>query len=157
MAFQFGQRSKEKLETLHPDLQKTLLMAISVSQVDFGIAEGHRSVEKQQEYYAIGRTTQLDKSPITNIDGVTKKGKHNYKPSLAVDIFVWHDNQSMRRKIAYDPVHLGYLAGVILTCAEFLKKKGEITNTIRWGNNWDMDGVIAYDQNLDDAPHFEII
>lgn len=150
MGFKFGKNSKERLETCHPDIQKVLNLAISRSKVDFGISEGHRSIERQQELYAIGRTVNRHKSKVTNVDGVKKKGKHNYLPSLAVDIYIWHNNPSTRRQIDYDESHLSYVAGIIDSCAAELKIE------LTWGGNWDNDGIIKFDQNLNDMPHFQI-
>lgn len=150
MGFKFGTKSKVKLATCHRDIQKVLNLAISRSKVDFGISEGTRSLAKQQEYYAIGRTVDKHKNTITNVDGVTKKGKHNHSPSLAVDIYVWHSNSSTRKKISYDEAHLSYVAGVIDSCA------AELNIKLKWGGNWDGDGIIKFDQNLNDMPHYEI-
>lgn len=157
MKYTFGKKSLEKLDTCHKDLQKILKLAISRSKIDFGISEGYRPLLKQQAYYAIGRTTELHRKPITNIDGVNKKGKHNIMPSEAADLFIWHDNKSTREKIAWDKSHLSYIAGLIDSCTEELYSKGEITHKIRWGANWDSDGIIDYDQEFDDFPHFELI
>ena len=157
MGLKFGNSSKERRDTCHKDLILILDTALSLSNVDFGISEGHRTIQKQQEYYAIGRTTELHRKPITNVDGVNKKGKHNYKPSLAADIYIWHSDKSTRREIAYDKVHISYVAGIIDTAAKLLYKQGKTSHTIRWGGNWDRDGVIAFDQSFDDLPHFELI
>lgn len=156
MGFKFGNNSASKLSTCHIDIQKVLNLAISRSNVDFGIAEGHRTVETQQSYYAIGRTMQLHRGIVTNADGIVNKGKHNYNPSRAVDIYVWHDDADTRKKISYDGMHLAYVAGIIDSCAKELKDSGEIIHDIRWGGNWDSDGIIIFDQSLDDMPHFEI-
>ena len=156
MGYKFGKRSKEKLATCHKDIQAVLNLAITRSRVDFGVSEGHRPVERQKELYAIGRTVDKFKRTITNVDGVRNKGKHNVEPSEAVDIYVWHDSASRRKQISYDEVHLSYVAGIIESCALELKAKGKIRSVIRWGGNWDSDGVIKFDQNLNDMPHFEI-
>jgi peptidoglycan L-alanyl-D-glutamate endopeptidase CwlK len=154
---EFGENSLKKLATCHVDIQKILKLAITRTKVDFGISEGYRPIEKQQEYYAIGRTTQMHRSPITNVDGVSKKGKHNYNPSMAVDIYVWHKRKVTREQIGYDGLHLSYIAGIIDACAEALYERGEIKHKIRWGGNWNSDGIIKFDQTLDDMPHFELI
>ena len=96
---EFGKKSKEKLLTCHSDIQKVFNLAISRSQVDFGVSEGHRSINTQKEYYSIGRTTQMHRDTITNVDGVTKLGKHNELPSLAIDIYIWHPEKKTRNKI----------------------------------------------------------
>ena len=141
--FKFGNKSKERLNTCHKDIQLIMNEAIKISNVDFGIAEGHRSLEKQLQYFKQGKS---------KIDGVTKKGKHNYTPSLAVDIFPYLENEAN-----WDKEHLSYLSGVIHAVSEILFTQGKITHKIRWGGNWDMDGVILIDQSFDDRPHFELV
>jgi len=157
MRYKFGSNSAKRLATCHPDIQKVFNLVISRSKVDFGVSEGHRDVSKQQAYYAIGRTVQLHRSTITNVDGIIKKGKHNYQPSQAIDIYVYHADKATRKKISYDGMHLSYIAGLIDSCSQELFNKGEITHKVRWGGNWDSDGIIIFDQNLDDMPHFEIV
>ncbi|QQV91523.1 endolysin [Tenacibaculum phage Gundel_1] len=154
--YTFGKTSKEKISTCHIDLQKIFKLAISRSVVDFGISEGHRPIEIQKQYYAIGRTVDLHRKPITNIDGVSKLGKHNKIPSEATDFYAYHSDTSTRKKIAYDTNHLSYIYGVLDCCAKELYEKGEITHLLRWGANWDKDGVLYYDQSFDDAPHVEL-
>jgi peptidoglycan L-alanyl-D-glutamate endopeptidase CwlK len=141
--FRFGKTSKERLSTCHSDMQLIMNEAIKITNVDFGIAEGHRSIEKQQQYF------KEDKSKI---DGISKKGKHNYIPSLAVDIYPYFENCAK-----WDNEHLSYLSGIIHAVSEMLFTSGKITHKIRWGGNWDMDGVILIDQSFDDRPHFELV
>jgi len=148
MAFSFGERSLQKLSTCHPDLQKIMRLAIKRSDVDFGITEGHRSVERQKQLYDEGKS---------KIDGITRKGKHNYSPSLAVDIYIYHPDLETRRKLAYDKVHLAYVGGIISTCAKELYERGEVSHVIRSGYNWDSDGIIDFDQSFDDYPHHELV
>lgn len=143
MAYNFSEASLKKLETCHIDLQKIMKLAISISDIDFGIAEGHRSIEDQQKYFKEGKS---------KIDGITKLSKHNYTPSLAVDIFPFFDGE-----VQWEVSHSTYLAGLIHGVSEMLFKNNEITHKIRWGGNWDMNGVILIDQSFDDRPHFELV
>lgn len=147
MPFKFGKRSKEKLATCHEDLQKILNLAISRSRVDFGISEGHRSIERQNQLFLEGKS---------KIDGITKKGKHNSNPSEAADIYGYHPDLETRRKLAYDKVTLSYIGGIIDACAAELLEKGETSHIIRWGANWNSNGIIDHDQSFDDYPHFEL-
>ena len=144
----FSKNSKEKLRSCHPDLQKILSLAISRSKIDFGISEGHRSLKRQKELFDQGKS---------KIDGILKIGKHNHKPSLAADIYIYHPDPEIRKKLVYDKSHLSYIAGIIDSCALELLERSEISHGIRWGANWDNDGVIDYDQAFDDFPHFELI
>lgn len=154
--FVFGKRSLREIKTLHKDLQLIFFLAIKKSKIDFGLSEGYRSIKKQIEYYSVGRTTQLHRSTITNVDGVNRISKHNKKPSEAGDIYIYHIDSQTRQLIAFSKIHLGYIAGIIDASAEELYECGEIEHLIRWGANWDRDGIIALDQSFDDYPHFEI-
>ena len=143
MSFKFGNTSEERLNTCHPDLIVIMNTAISISDVDFGIAEGYRSIEKQKQYFSEGKS---------KIDGVTNIGKHNYKPSFACDIYAY-----LNGKALWDNETITYLSGIIRATSEILFKTGKIKHKIRWGGNWDMDGTILIDQSFNDRPHFELI
>lgn len=147
MGHKFGTGSQSKLNSCHVDLIKIMELAISRSDIDFGISEGHRSLERQYQLFLEGKS---------QIDGKSRTGKHNSFPSMAVDIFSYHPDTETRRQIVYDKVHLSYIAGVIKTCAQELYDNGEVSHKIRWGANWDSDGIIDYDQAFDDYPHFEL-
>jgi peptidoglycan L-alanyl-D-glutamate endopeptidase CwlK len=146
--YKLGKGSLKKLESVHHDLVKIIKLAITRTPVDFGISEGHRTLERQKELYDQGKS---------KIDGINKKGKHNYSPSLAIDLYAYHPDIEVRKKLAYDVPTLCLIAGVIISCADELKAKGDIKHSVRWGGNWDNDGVILYDQSFDDLPHFELV
>lgn len=141
-SFKFSQTSLDRLATCHSDLKIIMMEAISVSNIDFGIAEGYRTIERQKDLFDKG---------LSKIDGVNKKGKHNYNPSLAVDIYPWVNGAAK-----WDNEHLSYLAGLIHGVSEMLYNKNTITHHIRWGGNFDMDGEIL-EQTFNDRPHFELI
>ena len=146
--YKLGKGSLKKLESVHHDLVKIIKLAIARTPVDFGISEGHRTLDRQKELYDQGKS---------KIDGINKKGKHNYSPSLAIDLYAYHPDIEVRKKLAYDVPTLCIIAGVIISCADELKAKGDIKHSVRWGGNWDSDGVILYDQSFDDLPHFELV
>ena len=140
VTFRFGKSSSEKLATCDIRLQRIMQRALSFGIMDFSIIEGYRSIEEQQDKFKQG---------LSEIDGISKKGKHNYSPSLAVDIMpyptgingvdVWKDKQ-----------RFCVLAGIVLSSAKLEGVK------IRWGGDWDGDGNNA-DSNFSDLPHFEIL
>ena len=86
----------------------------AIKEYDFSILEGHRTIERQQKLYKNGKS---------QLDGINKKGKHNYNPSLAVDIapypIDWKDVQRFKD-----------LAKIIKRIA----KEKEIK--ITWGGDW---------------------
>lgn len=69
----FSQRSKDKLKTCHPDLQR--LMNEVIKRVDITILCGHRDKEAQNGAYNAGRSKVR-----------YPHSRHNKVPSLAVDI-----------------------------------------------------------------------
>ena len=143
MSYKFGHKSNEKLHSCHPDLQVILETAIGLSPIDFGISEGFRAVELQQQYFKEGKS---------KCDGVNIKSKHNYWPSLAADIYPFVEG-----KADWNNETLSFLAGFITAIAEMLFKEQIIEHKIRWGGNWDMDGEMITDQSFDDRPHIELI
>lgn len=144
----FGRTSKQRLKNAHVDLQKIFELAIDRSKVDFSIVETYRSIARQQRLYKQGKT---------KIDGITRRSKHNHRPSLAVDIAVYTSDSKYKQKILYDIRHLSYIAGVVDSCAKELYEKKETEHLIRWGGDWNMNGVITHDQIFQDMPHFELI
>jgi peptidoglycan L-alanyl-D-glutamate endopeptidase CwlK len=168
MGYKFGKTSRRRLDGVHPDLIKVLEHAIARSEIDFCIASGVREEDEQMALYSKGRIRHhqegewivADKNKIaTNADGIDKKSAHQRKADgygHAVDIMCYHSNREIRSKIAWDPDHLSYVAGIIMTSAKELIAREEISNAIKWGNNWDGDGVLKFDQNLIDRPHFQL-
>ena len=67
----FGKKSKERLGSCEKDLQ--LLFNEVVRYFDCTVTQGHRKVAEQEKLYKEGKTK-------------VKYGKHNYYPSIAVDV-----------------------------------------------------------------------
>ena len=133
--YTFGKNSNLVLKELHQELQLILIESLKRSKIDFSLVQGHRSPKVQFEYYKKGRALKNnkwvvvdEKKVITNIDGYKIKGKHNYKPSLAVDIMAYIPGKPT---LAYDKVHLAYLGAVIEVTADDLKSRGIIKHSIR--------------------------
>jgi len=92
-----------------------------------------RSSSRQQDLYRVGRRGIPGERTVTKIDGVTKRSRHNFFPSQAIDVCVDSDpgpgKVAVWDRASYAP--LGPLA------AEF---------GLMWGGNWAMD----------DYPHLEL-
>ena len=137
MGYRFGKASKRKLATATVRMQNVMREALRVSPMDFGISEGHRSLETQKKYFKEGKS---------KLDGVTKLSKHQRMPSHAVDIYAYHSG-----KAQWDKESIIFLAGIIIGVAKKMRVR------IRWGGNWDGDGIIIHDQSFQDLVHFEVI
>ena len=156
----FSNRSLDNLSNCHPDLIKIHLEFISRSRVDYGINCGHRPSEIQFELFKKGRSfinnkwVVTDKSKVvTNIDGYTIKGEHNIFPSNATDFYAYVPGF---KTLAYDKVHLTYIASGLVLTAQMLFEAGEIEHLLKWGGNWDMDGILLKDQTLQDLCHVQL-
>lgn len=88
MMNKMSNRSKNNLKGVHPNMIMLVSYALAISEVDFFVNEGLRSLQRQQELYAQGRTTKG--SIVTNVDGVNKKSNHQAKDDgygYAVDVY----------------------------------------------------------------------
>ena len=63
--YKFGQRSKNRLKGVHPDLVRVLDEAITASPHDFAITEGVRTLERQKELYAARKSTTMRSRHLT--------------------------------------------------------------------------------------------
>jgi peptidoglycan LD-endopeptidase CwlK len=59
MTFTFGERSRQNLEGVHPDMVALAEFAIGICAVDFSITEGRRSPGRQAELVAAGKSKTL--------------------------------------------------------------------------------------------------
>lgn len=65
MAYRLSRRSLERLQRVHPDLVRVVMRAIEITEVDFGITEGVRTIEKQREYFAKGASKTMNSRHLT--------------------------------------------------------------------------------------------
>jgi peptidoglycan L-alanyl-D-glutamate endopeptidase CwlK len=137
--FSFGARSLENMVGVHPKLVRVLNLAIKKSKVDFMVIEGVRSLARQKQLYAQGRTTPgkvvtwtLNSNHFKKADGF----------GHAVDIlpapYDWKDTAP------FDAV-----ADAMFAAAK------ELGVRIRWGADWDRDGK-PRERGETDSPHWEL-
>lgn len=134
----FGKRSINNLVGVHPDLVKLMCEAIKETPYDFVVTEGVRTLERQQQLYAQGRT-QPGKI-VTYADGVRKKSNHQLKTDgygYAVDIY-----PLINGRVGVNAVdELKVIASHIYEIAK------QFDIPISWGGDW----------KIRDYPHFELI
>jgi len=124
----FGASSRRRLLTCDP---RIILVANDVIRfTDFSVTCGHRTDEKQDELWAIGRTTPG--RIVTYKQG--GESVHNIDPSPAVDLAPWPIDWA-------DHGRFMELAGAIRYAAWV---RGF---TLDWGGHW---------QTFKDLPHFQI-
>lgn len=128
----FSRRSREKLDTCHPRLQR--LFEAVLEEVDCTILCGARSKEEQDEAFRTGHSSVE-----------WPNSKHNVwverKVSMAVDVAPYPIDWNNRDRFMH-------FAGIVRGVASQLGIK------IRWGGNW--DGGDLEKQRFDDLVHFEL-
>lgn len=137
--FTWGEKSKGQLRTVKGALAGLFSDVLELGLIDISIIEGRRTREKQEEYYAAG------KSRVT-----WPHSKHNVlNPgdlAAALDAAPY-----VNGTVSYDPRHCIFLAGLVMARA---KIDGV---PVRWGGNWDRDAEPITDQEFQDLVHYELI
>jgi peptidoglycan L-alanyl-D-glutamate endopeptidase CwlK len=65
MSYRLGNRSKERLEGVHPDLVAVVERAIELTKVDFTVLEGMRTLDRQKKLVEKGASTTLNSRHLT--------------------------------------------------------------------------------------------
>ena len=65
MAYVLGRKSRSRLRGVHPDLVAVVERAIEITEQDFTVLEGLRSVERQRELVAAGKSWTMNSRHIT--------------------------------------------------------------------------------------------
>lgn len=65
MSYKLSRRSLERLQGVHPDMVKVVLLAIQLTEVDFGVTEGVRTLERQRELYSKGASKTMNSRHLT--------------------------------------------------------------------------------------------
>lgn len=148
MSTTFSPNSLDQIGTLEGSLAQVVLRARAWSRLDFQVSQGARTIEQQQAYFDAGRSKVNPKSYPTK-EALYAAAKHVTGPgaplSRAVDVFVPGQPAG-----AYDKNALSYLCGVFDAAAKSLGVK------IRWGGDFDRDGVLVEAGTFQDLPHFEL-
>ena len=65
MGYSFGDRSKQRMTGVHPDLVRVMELAIKLTQVDFTVLEGLRTQSRQASLVASGASTTMNSRHLT--------------------------------------------------------------------------------------------
>lgn len=137
MPFALGAKSKERLKGVHPDLVRVVERAIQLTEVDFTVLEGLRTVARQQ---------QLVKS------GASKTMRSRHLTGHAVDLGA----------LAAGEVRWDW--GLYMKVAEAMRAASMDTKIpVRWGGTWKLLSAIngpitakVLSRSFPDGPHFEL-
>lgn len=148
MGYALGKRSKDRLLGVDPRMVAVVEKAITISEQDFSVICGLRTVKEQEALVAKGASQ-------------TMKSKH--LEGLAVDLMAWVDGGRWELNL-YDEI------------ADAIRKAAiELGVNVRWGaawhktlNEWDGTAEDLMNEYIDlrrsqgrrpfiDGPHFEIV
>lgn len=68
----FSQSSLDKLALAHPDLERVAVLALKHSKYDFGITESLRTLERQKQLVAQGKSQTMNSRHLDNGNGVSE-------------------------------------------------------------------------------------
>lgn len=148
--YELSQRSLDRLEGVDERLVKVVCAAIKLTNVDFGVIEGLRTLARQQELVAKGASQTMTSK---HLDG------------LAVDLMAYVDGRGCWELNVYDDI------------ADAMKMAAQAEGVqIRWGAAWHIDDITNYGGTMAeamndyidlrrsqgrrpfiDAPHFELM
>jgi peptidoglycan L-alanyl-D-glutamate endopeptidase CwlK len=144
----FTEKSLAELATVHADLRRVVMRARSWSRIPFEASQGARTIEQQRQYFQEGKS-KVNPDAYATPEALYRAAKHVVGPgaplSRAVDLFVPGQPDG-----AYDKNALSYLAGVMEAAAQSLGV------SIRWGGDFDGDGILLEKGTFHDLPHFEL-
>ena len=125
MAFKLSENSWKRLEGVDEDLVKVVERAIEITDIDFGVTEGLRTMERQKELV---------------VKGASKTLKSKHLEGKAVDLAAYIGSRLSWEITLYDNI-----ADAIRAAAEELEVK------IRWGAAWHIPDIVEYDGTMQDA------
>lgn len=108
--FRFSIRSEGNLKGVNADLVKVVRRALELSTVDFGVIEGIRTVERQKELVATGKSQTMNSRHITG---------------HAIDVFAYPTASGSWEWKYYEQI-----AGAFKQAAK------EVGVPIEWGGDW---------------------
>ena len=110
MTYELSKRSKDRLSGVHPDLVRVVEKAISISDIDFTVLEGVRSIARQEQLVKSGASQTLNSRHITG---------------HAVDLGAWVDGE-----VRWDWPLYHKIAAAMKEAAK------ELNVAIVWGGDW---------------------
>lgn len=110
MAYKLGRRSLQRLGGVNNDLVAIVKRAIAISDIDFTVLEGMRTLERQKTLLASGASTTLNSRHLTG---------------HAVDLGAWVDGT-----VSWHWPHYYKIADAMKQAAE------ELGIELEWGGDW---------------------
>ena len=129
MTYSLGDKSRQKLKGVHPDLVAVVEKAISLSEVDFTVLEGLRTFERQEQLFRTGKSKTMNSRHLTGhaVDLAPWPLNGDFDEDGILNIEDWD---------AYYPI------------ADAMKKAAKALGiAIEWGGDW---------KTFKDGPHYQL-
>lgn len=129
MTYTLGNKSREKLRGVHPDLVSVVERAITLTEVDFTVLEGMRTLERQKTLVAKGKSKTMNSRHLTGhaVDLAPYPVNGDFDEDGILNIEDWD---------AYYPV------------ADAMKQAAsDLGIPLVWGGDW---------KSFPDGPHYEL-
>ena len=110
MMFKLGKRSLSRLDGVHPELVAVVKKAIELTEIDFTVLEGVRTVERQRKLYDAGASRTMNSRHLSG---------------HAVDLGALIDGKIAWDWPLYDKIALA-----------MIEASGELDVVITWGGHW---------------------
>jgi|TARA_R110002012_G_scaffold238730_2_gene412527 peptidoglycan L-alanyl-D-glutamate endopeptidase CwlK len=150
MAYKLSQRSLDRLQGVDDSLVEVVKKAIEITEIDFGVICGLRTMEEQEALVAKGASQ-------------TMKSKH--LEGLAVDLMAYVEGRGCWELNVYDEI------------ADAMKQAAiDLDTQVRWGAAWNIPDIRHWEGSMEegmnhyvderrsqgrrpfiDAPHFELM
>ena len=130
MSFRLSQRSLDRLEGVHPEMVAVVERAIQLTEVDFGVTQGVRTLEEQKANVAAGRSQTMRSKHLLQDDGF----------SHAVDVVAYVGPDVSWELNLYDDI-----------CDAFKQAAEEVGCSIKWGAAWSEGDIRSYPGSAEDA------
>ena len=130
MSFKLSQRSLSELEGVKPQLVRVVNRAIQITTVDFGVTEGVRTREVQEEYVRLGKSKTMNSKHLTGD---------------AVDVVAYIGSKISWELNLYDDIADAF--------AQAARDEGV---KMRWGAAWNIEDITKWNGTMEEAMMFYI-
>lgn len=130
MGFNLSTRSLNRLQGVNPSLQSVVRRAIQLTKVDFGVIEGVRTVERQQQLFDSKASQTMKSKHLAGEDGYGR----------AVDLMAYVHGRGCWELTVYDDI------------ADAMKESAIESNvSIRWGCAWHINNICDFEGTMEEA------
>jgi peptidoglycan L-alanyl-D-glutamate endopeptidase CwlK len=130
MGFKLSKRSLGRLEGVHPDMVAVVKRAIEITDVDFGVTQGVRTLAQQKEYVRTGKSQTMNSKHLPQSDGF----------SHAVDVVAYVDGNVAWELNLYDNI-----------ADAFKRAARELDVSIKWGAAWNVTDITKWNGTMEEA------